>query len=48
MLEKFWKAHLQLKLLVTKMSGVTTWMMGPGQEKIVAKKIKKILKSHKI
>jgi len=28
--------------------GVTTWMMVPGQEKIVAKKIKKILKSHKI
>jgi L-seryl-tRNA(Ser) seleniumtransferase len=28
--------------------GITTWMMVPGQEKIVAKKIKKILKSHKI
>ena len=28
--------------------GITTWMMVPGQEIIVAKKIKKILKSHKI
>ena len=28
--------------------GITTWMMVLGQEKIVAKKIKKILKSHKI
>ena len=28
--------------------GITTWMMVPGQENIVAKKIKKILKSHKI
>jgi len=28
--------------------GITTWMRVPGQEKIVAKKIKKILKSHKI
>ena len=28
--------------------GITTWMMVPGQEKIVAKKIKKTLKSHKI
>ena len=28
--------------------GITTWMMVPGQEKIVGKKIKKILKSHKI
>ena len=27
--------------------GITTWMMVPGQEKIVAKKIKKIIKSHK-
>jgi len=27
--------------------GITTWMMVPGQEKIVAKKIQKILKTYK-